>query len=707
MKKLLLSLLAVAGFAFSSPAETVTFVPEGSSFEGTATTTIPGGECVGVDFVAGNISIQLEKINNSTSNVTGGMLRWYQNDKLHIVPATGTTITSVVIYAPASYSNNKTAVVSVADCDPAQFTNSVNDEGTITWAGSSDAELVLTSTKQVRFTALEITYTAGAAPTVERPVISCENNTVTITASGADAIYYTTDGTAPTAASTKYTAPFAITANTTVKAVAQKGSDLSSVATYEAVYEGNYTDFASFIQDKATGTVDGPITAIYQNGRYLYLQDSKKGYILCYNSNDIELPAYSNGSVLASVTGSFKSQNGLPEIIPSAVGATTPGTAVQPETVAIEELSLDMLNAYVKIEGVTIAAGSRANNYDITDATGTAVLYNPFYNAQYNTVVEVPEGEGFTIIGFVSVYSNTVQITPVEISGGVVMQKVEAPVFQPTGGAVEAGTSVTITCATEGATIFYTTDGTEPTAASFQYTAPVVINEAITLSAIAIKEGMINSDITKANYTIVDPNAKTATFDFTTPETLSPAQTAAAPGEFVSVAGMTFTSEIVTMTISEAATNNPPRLWTATGASAGAVDFRMYKGDYFLLTVPEGKCMTQIEFTKAGGNFAMTPDGGELTVNGNAATWAPGIDTATGDVAVIKGVKFEATATTRINTITITYGDGSNAVNDILSDDNDAPAVYYNLQGVRVANPTAGNLYIVRQGNKVSKAIVR
>lgn len=701
MKKLLLSLLAVAGMSFTSTAETVTFVPEGSAFDGTVTTTIPGGECIGTDFVAGNITINLEKLNSNVSNVTGGMLRWYQNDKLHIVPATGTTITSIVIYAPASYSNNKAAEVKATGTEPATFTNDVAANGVITWAGAATDEVVVTSSKQVRFTALEITYTAGAAPAVERPVITCENNTVTITATGADAIYYTTDGSNPTAASTKYTAPFAITSNTSVKAVAQKGADLSSVATLQCVYEGNYADFASFIADKATGTVDGPISTIYQNGRYLYLKDAKGGFILCYNSADIELPAYTNGNVIASVTGSFKDQNGLPEILPSAVGATSNGTPVQPETVAIEELSLDMLNAYVKIEGVSIVAASSANNYEITDATGSAILYNAFYNEKYNTVVEVPEGSGFTIEGFVSVYSNKLQITPMSITGGTVEQRVEAPVFDPASCALQAGAAVTITCPTEGATIFYTTDGTEPTAASFQYTAPVVINEALTLSAIAIKEGMINSDVTKANYTIIDPNATTVTFDFTDPTSLTPAFTAAEPGSFVDVSGQTLTAGVVTMTIGEAATSNPPRLWTATGASEGAVDFRMYKGDTFTLDINDQYCITLIEFTKAGGNFAVTVTPGDFATDGNTATWTPS------DNKEVKSIKFDATATTRISTMTVTYSKSGAGVGDILTDDSNAPAEYYNLQGVRVANPAAGNLYIVRQGNKVSKTIVR
>lgn len=47
-------------------------------------------------------------------------------------------------------------------------------------------------------------------------------------------------------------------------------------------------------------------------------------------------------------------------------------------------------------------------------------------------------------------------------------------------------------------------------------------------------------------------------------------------------------------------------------------------------------------------------------------------------------------------------------VEDILPDsdsDPNAPVEYYNLQGIRVANPTAGQIYILRQGNNASKVI--
>ena len=46
------------------------------------------------------------------------------------------------------------------------------------------------------------------------------------------------------------------------------------------------------------------------------------------------------------------------------------------------------------------------------------------------------------------------------------------------------------------------------------------------------------------------------------------------------------------------------------------------------------------------------------------------------------------------------------AVNEIEMVDENAPVEYYNLQGVRVANPSTG-IFIVRQGNKVSKRVIK
>ena len=71
------------------------------------------------------------------------------------------------------------------------------------------------------------------------------------------------------------------------------------------------------------------------------------------------------------------------------------------------------------------------------------------------------------------------------------------------------------------------------------------------------------------------------------------------------------------------------------------------------------------------------------------------------------GFKYVSTdkvaGTWEIKNIFVTGVDGTTAIEDIEAAD--APVEYYNLQGIRVANPTSG-LYIKRQGNKVTKVIL-
>lgn len=78
-------------------------------------------------------------------------------------------------------------------------------------------------------------------------------------------------------------------------------------------------------------------------------------------------------------------------------------------------------------------------------------------------------------------------------------------------GAVEKGTKVELSTATEGATIYYTVDGTAPTALSTAYNAPIAIDADTTIKAIAIKSGMKNSDVSTFAYTVKAEAATTIT----------------------------------------------------------------------------------------------------------------------------------------------------------------------------------------------------
>lgn len=59
-----------------------------------------------------------------------------------------------------------------------------------------------------------------------------------------------------------------------------------------------------------------------------------------------------------------------------------------------------------------------------------------------------------------------------------------------------ANNSVTMACATTGATIHYTDDGTTPTEESDVYSEAIAITETTTFKAIAVKEDWENSSVT-------------------------------------------------------------------------------------------------------------------------------------------------------------------------------------------------------------------
>ena len=61
--------------------------------------------------------------------------------------------------------------------------------------------------------------------------------------------------------------------------------------------------------------------------------------------------------------------------------------------------------------------------------------------------------------------------------------------------------TIKITCETEGAEIYCTTDGSKPGADGKRYTGPFTISATTTIKAIAVKEGMKDSDIASATYT--------------------------------------------------------------------------------------------------------------------------------------------------------------------------------------------------------------
>lgn len=87
------------------------------------------------------------------------------------------------------------------------------------------------------------------------------------------------------------------------------------------------------------------------------------------------------------------------------------------------------------------------------------------------------------------------------------MEAVAAPSFSPAGGRYTTAQSVSITCETANAEIRFTTDGSDPTAASSLYTGAITISSTSTIKAKAFKSGMSDSAVASAVFTISDTPA--------------------------------------------------------------------------------------------------------------------------------------------------------------------------------------------------------
>ena len=91
-----------------------------------------------------------------------------------------------------------------------------------------------------------------------------------------------------------------------------------------------------------------------------------------------------------------------------------------------------------------------------------------------------------------------------ESASGVepVLEQVAAPVFSPSDGQFTSSSiSVTISCGTADATIYYTINGATPTASSTKYTGPIAVSSTTQFKAIAVKGGMTDSEVVGKTYT--------------------------------------------------------------------------------------------------------------------------------------------------------------------------------------------------------------
>lgn len=404
----------------------------------------------------------------------------------------------------------------------------------------------LTTTQRVALESYFLSkYGIGSAPTLSAPTITpgtgvySTTTPVTLTADPGAAIYYTTNGTTPTTSSNLYSGPFNISSTSTVQAIAwmtpqfYNSSSVSSAIIQIDPGSSNIkkTNLQLWLKsDLAVSTSGSNVT------QWTDVSGNNMNATQSVSANRPTLAASAiNGLPAINFSGSSQFLN-LPSGFSNFTSGATIFLVTQPNTVTASDVFFDFAttaSSNNNIIAATVAAAAGSVSYNafngstggtITSPTGVLVANTPSLleftqntsttAAIYNNGVQVVQGSvqtipnitrGFNAIGENSTFSTgflhgkiaeilvyNTQLSAsdrADVEGYLFARyglKVAAPRFTTGTGVYSSGPLVGIV-ADPGSSIYYTTDGSNPTTGSTPYTGPFTVSSATTLKAIAVQ----------------------------------------------------------------------------------------------------------------------------------------------------------------------------------------------------------------------------
>ena len=194
---------------------------------------------------------------------------------------------------------------------------------------------------------------------------------------------------------------------------------------------------------------------------------------------------------------------------PSLTFATTgfgSTSSDSPKIVTVENVG----NAALNFSAVSYPSDfpeANAATGDCTASTSLAAEGNCTLTIDF-TPIASPTGPGtsFPLSENVVITTNTLNAAgtqqAIQVSGTETIPPAVTPVFSPAAGTFTSAQSVTITDTITGAAIYYTTNGTTPTASSTLYTGVIAVPATETIKAIAAATGYSVSAVASATFTI-------------------------------------------------------------------------------------------------------------------------------------------------------------------------------------------------------------
>jgi hypothetical protein len=379
------------------------------------------------------------------------------------------------------------------------------------------------------------TFTYQTPPVTFMPAAGTYLNAQSVKISDTDAsakIYYTTDGTTPSASSTLYTGLIPVTASETIKAIAiDSGLQSSNVGTSAYVIQngGTSINFGSGFSSPAGLTFNG--SALATNDTRLQLTDgglNEAGSVF-WNA-PINVQAFTTNFEfqlsLAQGNGfTFTIQN----VGPTALGGDSAGLGYQDiqKSVAVKFNFYNYNNEGSDSTGVytngqppvlpTVDISSSGIQLGSGDSIQAQIVYDGT-NLTLN-LLDLVTNDKFTMTQAINipqvVGGNTAYVGFTGGTGGLSSsQKLLTwtyatqalpPTFAPPAGPYNAVQNVTLKSGTSDATIYYSTDGSTPTGGSNKYSGPIAVASSETINAVAISPTLGTSNVATALYTLTIP----------------------------------------------------------------------------------------------------------------------------------------------------------------------------------------------------------
>lgn len=426
-------------------------------------------------------------------------------------------------------------------------TGSTQYSGPITVSTDTTVKAIATAAGYSQSNVSTATFTfSGQAPPVScAPGGGTYASPQTVTLSDTDAsatIYYTTDGSTPSASSTAYTSPIQVGVSETIKAVAIDPALANSnvtTAAYVIQASSNSIDFSNGFASTAGLTLNGstaggsnsaleltngganqtgsffwsaPINVQAFTTTFKFQMNNAQANGFTFTIQNMGPTALGGGSaglgyqdIQKSVAVKFNFYNYNGEggdstgLYTNGQAPTTPTVDISPS--GIQLASGDSMQAQLVYDGTTLTL-------NLKDLVTNATFTNSWPINITQTV-----GGNTAYVGFTG---GTGGLTANEdILSWTYNTQAVPPAFTPAAGTYSAAQSVTLASATSDAKIYYTTDGSDPSASgnsnAMQYSGAISVASSETIKALAMSPTMGNSGVVSAAY-VISPGTNNATF---------------------------------------------------------------------------------------------------------------------------------------------------------------------------------------------------